>query len=101
VKQDDAARSVSLSDADKLDVLRRLDTFREWRSLNDKRYCLGCGKIISGTEIQVVGGTRPLGPVRLICPTSGCDSVPMDWALPTDEMLAQERSRATRLHAAT
>ena len=79
---------VALPDADKLDALRRLDQFREWRSLDDKRYCLVCGKIITGRQIEVAGVTRGNGPLRLSCPTAHCNSIPMDWVLPTDEILA-------------
>jgi hypothetical protein len=81
--------AISLSDTDKLEMLQRLDQFRKWNSLDDKRYCLCCAKIITGYEIQVIGGTR--GPVRIICPTQGCHSIPMDWALPTDEALSKYR----------
>jgi hypothetical protein len=77
-----------LADADKLDALRRLDQFRDWRSLDDKRYCLVCGKIITGRQIQVEGLTRGNGLQQLGCPTEGCNSIPMDWVLPTDEILA-------------
>jgi hypothetical protein len=80
---------IKLSDADKLDALRRLDQFRQWRSLDDKRYCLVCGKIITGREIEVTGGTRGNGALRLSCPTERCNSIPMDWMLPTDEILAK------------
>jgi hypothetical protein len=80
---------VTLSDADKLDALRRLDQFRQWRSLDDKRYCLVCSKIITGREIQVAGGTRGNGSLRLSCPTERCNSIPMDWVLPTDEIIAR------------
>ena len=80
---------VTLPDADKLDVLRRLDQFRQWRSLEEKRFCLVCGKIITGRQIQVAGGTRGNGPLRLSCPTERCNSIPMDWVLPTDEILAK------------
>jgi hypothetical protein len=93
---------ISLSDSDKLDALRRLDQFREWHSLDDKRFCLVCGKIINGRQIQLAGGTRGNGLLRLSCPTERCDSIPMDWVLPTDEILArtetaslQERSGAS------
>ena len=79
---------LAFSDSDKLDALRRLDQFREWHSLDDKRFCLVCGKIISGRQIQVAGGTRGNGPLRVSCPTERCNSIPMDWALPTDEILA-------------
>jgi hypothetical protein len=78
-----------LSDEEKLEVLRRLDQFRQWRSLEEKRYCLVCGKLILGRQIQIGGGTRGNGPLALICPTVGCNSIPMDWVLPTDEILAK------------
>jgi len=79
-----------LSGDEKLEALRRLDQFRQWPSLEEKRYCLVCGKLITGQEIEVVvGGTRGNGPLRLNCPTEGCNSIPMDWVLPTDEILAK------------
>jgi hypothetical protein len=77
-----------LPDPDKLDMLRRLDRFREWHSLDDKRFCLVCGKIIVGGQIQINGGTLGNGPLRLSCPTERCNSIPMDWVLPTDELVA-------------
>jgi hypothetical protein len=73
-----------LADADKLVALQRLDQFREWRSLDERRYCLVCGKIITGHQIQLAGN----GPLQVSCPTEGCNSIPMDWVLPTDEILA-------------
>ena len=81
--------SISLPDAEKLNVLRRLDQFRQWHSLDDKRYCLVCGKIVTGQHIQVAGGTRGKGALRLSCPSERCNSIPMDWVLPTDEILAR------------
>jgi hypothetical protein len=80
---------IDLSSAEKHDVLRRLDRYRKWHSLDEKRYCLACGQVIDGHEIQVVGGTRGTGPLRLICPTRGCHSIPMDWVIPTDQVLAR------------
>ena len=80
---------LTLAGADKLEVLRRLDQFRQWRSLDEKRYCLVCGNLITGRQIQVAGGTRGNGPLRLSCPTERCNSIPMDWVLPTDEILAK------------
>ena len=77
-----------LSDSEKLAALRRLDQFREWPSLDEKRYCLVCGKIITGRQIQVAGDIIGDGSQRLNCPTERCNSIPMDWALPTDEILA-------------
>jgi hypothetical protein len=83
---------IELSAADRLQVLQRLDQFRNWSSLDEQRYCLVCGRIISGRDICIVGGTRGTGPLRLICPTRGCHSIPMDWVLPTDEVLANMSS---------
>ena len=78
----------ALADADKLNALQRLDQFREWHSLDDKRYCLVCGKIITGRQIRVTGDAGGDEFQRLNCPTERCSSIPMDWALPTDEILA-------------
>ena len=87
-------------------MLRRLDQFRQWHSLEEKRYCLVCGTLISGRQIQVGGGNRGNGPLRLSCPTEQCNSIPMDWVLPTDEILAKveklvaEERKADELKAA-
>jgi hypothetical protein len=79
----------TLSDAEKLEVLQRLDQFRQWHSLDEKRYCLVCGKLITGRQIQVFGGSRGNGALRLSCPTERCNSIPMDWVLTTNEILAK------------
>ena len=88
----------TLSDVEKLDVLRRLDQFREWHSLDDKRFCLVCGKIIVGSQIEIAGGTRGNGPLRLTCPTERCNSIPMDWVLPTDELVALAATTTSEDH---
>jgi len=87
-----------LPDADRLNALRRLDQFREWRSLDDKRYCLVCGKIITGRQIEVANGTHGNGQSRLSCPTERCNSIPMDWVLPTDEILALAKTARAEDH---
>lgn len=81
--------AATAADTEKLELLRRFDQFRHWHSLDEKRYCLVCGKLISGRQIQVTGGTRGNGPLRLNCPTERCNSIPMDWMLPTNEVLAK------------
>jgi len=83
---------VHLSDKEKLEILQRLDQFRSWRFLDEQRYCLVCCKIITGRQIQVVGDSSGNGSVRLSCPTDGCNSIPMDWMLPTDEVLASAKA---------
>ena len=81
--------AVKLSGNEKLEALRLLDQFRAWHSLDEKRYCLVCGKLITGRQIQVAGVTHGNGPLELNCPTEHCNSIPMDWVLPTDEILAR------------
>lgn len=81
--------SIELSGAEKLEILQRLDRYRKWQSVDERRYCLACGQIIEGRDILVVGGTRGTGPLRLTCPTRNCHSIPMDWIIPSDEVLAR------------
>jgi hypothetical protein len=78
---------IKLSDEEKLDVLQRLDQFRQWHSLDEKRYCLVCGEIITGREIQVIWNKGENRPLRIICPTEHCNAIPMEWVRPTDEVL--------------
>jgi hypothetical protein len=68
-----------LTPEDKLDLIRRLDPTGVWESLDGWRYCSVCKKLFSGRQIEVLGGSRHLGPVRLHCPTAECDSTPADW----------------------
>jgi hypothetical protein len=79
--------ATDFSGEDKLEILQRLDQFRVWHSLDEKRYCLVCGKIITGQEIEVGGGINDNGPFRVNCPTARCNSLPIDWVRPTDEVL--------------
>jgi hypothetical protein len=79
--------SIRLSDEEKLNVLRRLDPFRRWHSLDEKRYCLVCGEIFTGREIQVIESTDGGAPLRVICPTERCHAIPMEWVPPTEDVL--------------
>lgn len=87
---------INVGTADKLRLLRRLDQYRRWESLDDKRQCIQCGEIITGREIEIVGGTRELGPLRLQCPTENCRAIPMDWIMPSDAAVASRTRPATR-----
>ena len=70
---------LSLSRREKLDALRRLDPPGRWQSLAEERFCTRCGRTMTAAEIEVVGGTRAFGPLRLECPTETCLSTPADW----------------------
>ena len=90
--------SVKIPATDKLRILRRLDQYRRWESLDDKRQCIQCGEVISGWDIEVVGGTRGLGPLRLQCPTENCAAIPMDWIIPNHPLpVKRERPAAMPL----
>lgn len=89
-----------LSDKEKLEILKRFDRFRKWRSLDDKRYCLACAKIITGREIQVIGISADGDSLRVVCPTPDCNSIPLDWVLPTGEVLAKLANKSDDQRAA-
>jgi len=78
---------MTVSDEEKLDVLRRLDQFRQWQSLDQKRYCLVCGEMITGRDVQVIETAPSEEPLRLACPTEHCQAMPIEWVLPTDDVL--------------
>ncbi len=62
---------------EKLDVLREADPVRRWYSLDDKRVCILCDRVISGRMIEVRRSSQ--GTHQLRCPTKGCPSTPRDW----------------------
>jgi hypothetical protein len=72
-----ASPPLQLPPEDKLDVLRYLDEFHYWHSLDDTRICRRCGRIITGRQIVVVQATP--AELRLQCPSAGCVSTPGDW----------------------
>ncbi|MEP7015835.1 MAG: hypothetical protein ABI925_10380 [Verrucomicrobiota bacterium] len=84
---------VILQERDKLEILQSLDRHRQWRSLDETRYCIVCGEIITGREIQVVR-TRESDSLKAICPSQDCNSIPMDWVRPSDEVLAMQAELA-------
>lgn len=86
----------TLSDREKLEILRELDRFRDWPSLDEKRFCLLCRNLITGRSIQVVKEHSLSGSMQLACPTEGCNAIPMDWILPTEQVLAAFSKRTLR-----
>jgi hypothetical protein len=58
-----------------------------WHSLDEKRYCLVCGEIITGREINVIGPTHAIGSLRITCPTEHCNAMPMERVQTTDDVL--------------
>jgi hypothetical protein len=62
---------------EKLRVLRQTDARRQWLSLDDRRVCAVCDRVITGRMIDVWRDTR--GHYHLHCPTAGCTGSPRDW----------------------
>ena len=73
-----AAMEKRLNSQDRLDILRKVDNYRRWYSLDDKRVCAVCEKIISGRQIEIRGGPQDYS---LHCPTPGCPSNFSHWFL--------------------
>ena len=72
---------IFLSPEEKLEILRSLDIFHPWESLDETRICGRCGQVFAGHDIKVFGAARTEGGMRLECPTEGCLSVPIEWIL--------------------
>ena len=75
---------VRLSPADRLILLRRLDRFRKWLSLDDQRFCRCCHKFISGRQIEVIDATAQDESLHVSCPTTDCPSNVEDWVYPNE-----------------
>ncbi|MBA2436255.1 MAG: hypothetical protein M3480_09435 [Verrucomicrobiota bacterium] len=72
---------VTLQPEDKLEIVRRVDCFHPWKSLDEKRQCRRCGAIFTGAQIEICRGPGAGARARLQCPTEGCCSVPIEWMM--------------------
>jgi hypothetical protein len=70
---------IELPAKEHLRILQRLDRAHDWESLREQRRCRACGDVFSGREVEIVGGTRGYGPLRLQCPTYRCWRGPESW----------------------
>jgi hypothetical protein len=62
---------------EKLAVLQAADSFRKWYSLDDRRVCVLCDRLITGRMIDVWQNKQT--EYHLHCPTPGCNATPRDW----------------------
>ena len=58
-------------------ALQENDSYRKWSSLDDRRVCVLCEKLISGRMIDV--WQDEIGTYLVHCPTPGCPGTPRDW----------------------
>jgi hypothetical protein len=87
-----ASNPLPLAAEDKLDVLRYLDEFHYWHSLDDKRRCKRCGRIITGRQMIVIELQGRRGKLHLRCPTVACVSTPSDWVYADPVLAAKLRA---------
>jgi len=70
---------------DRLDILRANDHFHEWRSLDDNRVCVVCGRVFSGHEVEISQEGKEF---KLNCPTNQCRSGIHQWVYPENQHLS-------------
>ncbi len=70
--------SEEMSPQERLKILRLTDEERRWYTVDDKRLCLICERIISGRDIRIEGGPEKFS---LACPTDGCPGTYSHWFL--------------------
>lgn len=87
-----ASAPLVLSAEDKLDVLRYLDEFRFWHSLDDRRRCHRCHEETIGRQVLIYERKGTRGGMRLQCPTPGCASNPSEWFYADPVLAATLRS---------
>src|SRR2546423_1881505 len=87
---------LTLSPQDKLDILRYLDEFRFWHSLDDERRCTRCHEKITGRQVLVLDRPGTRGRMRLQCPTPGCASVPSEWVYANPVLFATFKNSSAR-----
>ena len=66
-----------LAPEDRLDILRAADPLRKWSSLDARRLCTRCHKVISGRQVEIRRDQR--GRFLLHCPTPDCPSTVEEW----------------------
>jgi hypothetical protein len=62
---------------EKLTILQEADSIRQWSSLDDRRVCVLCNRVITGRMIDIWQDAH--GAYHFHCPTPGCPAEPRDW----------------------
>jgi hypothetical protein len=71
----------------RLAILQQADSFRRWRSVSDRRVCIFCDRVITGSQI-VIRRNRA-GAYELFCPTAGCRGTPREWVYPGNPLISE------------
>ena len=62
---------------EKLTTLQEADSIRRWSSLDDRRVCVLCNRVITGRMVDIWQDAQ--GTYHFHCPTPGCPAEPRDW----------------------
>ncbi|MGH8102670.1 MAG: hypothetical protein ACREIW_15350 [Chthoniobacterales bacterium] len=73
---------------ERLSILRSEDQFRQWQSLDDKRFCILCERTFNGRQVDIRG--RSGGRFTLHCPTEDCRSTPQHWVRPGNPLVSDK-----------
>ena len=83
--------------SERLAVLQRGDIYRDWRSLDDERFCILCERKFTGHQVLIKRDEQGMMD-HLHCPTRGCRGTPREWVYPgnplTSETVYQDWWRA-------
>jgi len=80
----------------RLRILQTVDNLRRWYSLDDKRLCAICDRVIDGHQIEI---RRVAGQYSLHCPTTDCPSNFSHWFLYHEPGIRRTNSERLREQA--
>ena len=73
---------------ERLRILQHADSYRNWRTLNDRRVCVFCERDFSGRAVRIEDDGR--GRHYLRCPTRGCPGTPREWVYPGNPLMCEK-----------
>ena len=73
---------------ERLLILRSVDQFRAWTSLDDERVCVLCERKFSGRQVRITR-TRGGRGFQLHCPSEGCNAGPGQWVYPGNPLVSE------------
>jgi hypothetical protein len=73
--------------AERLAILQREDGYRTWRSVDDRRVCIFCDRILTGRNVLIRRAHN--GSHHVHCPTRGCPGTPREWVYPGNPFISE------------
>ena len=72
---------------ERLVALRTCDSYRQWRSLDDERFCILCEKTFKGRQVRITRDRR--GQFQVHCPGENCKGGPGEWVHPGNPLTSE------------